>query len=448
MATEEGRTFTPKGRATRERILQAAASIVLDEGLSDLSLDKVRQRASVSGSQLSHYYSDKQALLRAVLERQIEVVLEFHRQPQLRGLNTFDDFERWLVLNLRYLRKIGYRGTPTYHALAGRLIKSDDATRQTLEAGYARWVELLEESFGRMKDRGVLVTAAQPRELAYVVVGGHQAAGTLTYAYREEWPLAETLRFVVNYLRLFAADPTERMARRTRRPRGRRVRAAVDGETTPTFTRKGLATRARIVNGAAHLMFERGVHATSLDDVRRVAGVSGSQLTHYFGDKRDLIRQVIAARAKDVVDLHAQPVMGQFDSYQALRSWADACIADIDSVYLHGGCIYGSLTAELLEADSAVLDDLAEGYDRWLELFQNGLKQMRRRGELTDGADPRHLAVALVAAHQGGTMLTFISGTAEPFLIMMEAALRYVNSFRMAPTTRATRVRSRSKNRT
>lgn len=103
----------------------------------------------------------------------------------------------------------------------------------------------------------MLVTAAQPRELAYVVVGGHQAAGTLTYAYREEWPLAETLRFVVNYLRLFAADPTERMARRTRRPRGRRVRAAVDGETTPTFTRKGLATRARIVNGAAHLMFER-----------------------------------------------------------------------------------------------------------------------------------------------------------------------------------------------
>jgi len=35
-------------------------------------------------------------------------VLDFHRQPSLGGLRTFDDFERWLDLNVRYLRKIGY----------------------------------------------------------------------------------------------------------------------------------------------------------------------------------------------------------------------------------------------------------------------------------------------------------------------------------------------------
>ena len=53
----------------------------------------------------------------------------------------------------------------------------------------------------RMKDRGVLVTSVDPRQLAFVVVGGHQGAGTLTFAYRQEWPLADALRFVVNYLR-------------------------------------------------------------------------------------------------------------------------------------------------------------------------------------------------------------------------------------------------------
>ena len=40
-------------------------------------------------------------------------------------------------------------------------------------------------------------------------------------------------------------------------------------------------------------MYDRGgVAGTSMDDVRRAAGVSGSQLSHYFGDKRDLIREV------------------------------------------------------------------------------------------------------------------------------------------------------------
>ena len=439
------RGFTAKGRATRERILQSAAQVLLSEGLSGFNLEKVRRVALVSGSQLSHYFADRPALIRAVLERQIEVVLEFHRQPRLGGLDTFDDFERWADLNLRYLRRIGYAKTPTYHALVGQLAKSDDATRQTLADGYWRWVDLLEQSFQRMKDRGVLVTSADPRHLALVVVGAHQGAGILTFAYRQEWPLADISRFVVNYLRTFAADPAERIARKSRRPRERRTRdngTVIDDEGS-RFTRKGLAMRARIVNRAADLMFENGVNGTSLDDVRKAVRVSGSQLSHYFADKRDLTRQVIASRTNDVIEFHTRPQLGQLDSLQALRAWADACVADVEAIYLRGGCVYGSLTGELLEADDGILDDLAAGYDQWLTLFRDGLRVMRRRGDLTDEADPRHLAVALVAAHQGGTMLTHVAGTAEPFGALANAAVEYVASFRPAPGRRTRRSVSR-----
>jgi AcrR family transcriptional regulator len=438
--------FTAKGRATRERILQSAAQVLLSEGLSGFNLEKVRQAASVSGSQLTHYFADKPALIRAVLDRQIDVVLGFHRQPKLGGLDTFADFERWADLNMQYLRRIGYTGTVTYHGLAGQLAKSDDATRRTLADGYWRWVELLEQSFQRMKDRGVLVTSAQPRQLALVVVAGHQGAGTLTFAYRQEWPLADVTRFVVNYLRIFAADPAARIARRPRRPRGGTRAVGGVEDDGRRFTRKGLATRARIVQGAAELMFDRGVNGTSLDDVRCAVGVSGSQLSHYFADKRDLTRQVIASRTNDVIAFHTQPQLGRLDSLQALRTWADACVADVDEVYLRGGCIFGSLTGELLEADDEILDALAAGYDRWLRLFRDGLSAMRRRGELTDEADPRHLAVVLVAAHQGGTMLTHATGTAEPLRDIVTAAVDYVASYRAAPHRPTTRSAARPKN--
>src|SRR5690348_10970089 len=151
----------------------------------------VRKAASVSGSQLAHYFTDKQALIRAVINRQAEVVLAFHRQPKLGGLQSFDDFERWVDLNLRYLRQIGYEGTPTYHALAGQLLKSDAQTRETLAAGYWRWVELLEEAFAGMRDRGLLDADADPRQLAVVLVTAHQGGGTVAFAYREEWPHAD-----------------------------------------------------------------------------------------------------------------------------------------------------------------------------------------------------------------------------------------------------------------
>jgi AcrR family transcriptional regulator len=218
---QDDRRLTAKGRATRDRIVKVAAELILRDGLSALNMDALRKAASVSGSQLAHYFTDKRALIRAVVARQIDVVLDFHRQPKLRALDTFDDFERWIDLNMRYLRRIGYSGTPTYHALAGQLGKSDAAIRGTLAAGYWQWIELLEQAIERMKNHGVLVAQAEPRKLASVIVSAHQGGATLAFTYRAEWPHADAVRFAVNYLRMFATDPAERVPRPPRRPRGR-----------------------------------------------------------------------------------------------------------------------------------------------------------------------------------------------------------------------------------
>src|ERR1700733_6291953 len=219
---QDEQRLTAKGRATRDRIVQAAAQLIVTEGLSATNMESVRKAASVSGSQLAHYFADKAALIRAVVSRQIDVVLDFHRQPKLGALDTFDDFERWIDLNMRYLRRIGYSGTPTYHGLAGQLGKSDTPTRATLAAGYQQWIELLDNAIQRMKDDGVLVATADLRKLALVIVSAHQGGAPLSFTYRAEWPHADAVRFAVNYVRMFAAAPAERVPRPPRRPRGRR----------------------------------------------------------------------------------------------------------------------------------------------------------------------------------------------------------------------------------
>jgi AcrR family transcriptional regulator len=434
--------LTPKGRATRDRIVQAAAELVVTEGLAAANMERVREAASVSGSQLAHYFADKSALIREVVRRQIGVVLDFHRQPTLRDLDSFDDFERWIDANMRYLRRIGTSGrTPTYHALTAQLAKSDETMRATLAEGYRQWFELLEASLQRMQGNGALVADAEPRTLALTVVSAHQGGGTLAFIYRAEWPHADAVRFAVNYLRIFATDADESAPRPPRRPRvrrGNRARPTTE-DGTSRFTRKGVATRARIVTAAAGLMFERGIANTSIDEVRTTAEVGGSQMSHYFRDKRDLTRQVIAARRNDVVSFHTQPRLGALDSVDALQAWADACVADIDTVYRLGGCVYGSLAGELIDSDDEVRDDLADGYDEWLGLFQTGLAAMRQRGELRDDADPRHLAAALVIAHQGGALVTHATGQSEPLRAAVNAAVDYVRSFAPQPKARVNR---------
>lgn len=421
--------LTAKGRATRSRIVHTAAQLIVTGGLAGTNLDGIRKAASVSGSQLAHYFADKNALIRAVVLHQTDVVLDFHRQARLRNLESFDDFERWIDLNMRYLRRIGTSGsTTTFHALAAQLAKSDAASRETLAAAYLRWVELLEAAIQRMKVSDLLVAEADPRRIALVMVGAHQGGGTLAFVYRASWPHADATRFAVNHLRSFATDPAERRARPVRRPRDRR-KSAARGVEGVRLTRKGLATRARIVTAAKQLVFERGAANTSIDEVRIAAGVSGSQISHYFRDRRDLTRQVVAARRADVVAFHTQAKLGSLDTLDDLEAWAAACTADIDGVYRLGGCVYGSLAGELIDSDDEVKDDVAAGYDQWLALFESGLTVMRRRLELRAEADPRHLAAALVVAHQGGAMLTHITQDAEPLRAALDAAVAYVRSF-------------------
>jgi len=195
------------------------------------------------------------------------------------------------------------------------------------------------------------------------------------------------------------------------------------------LTTKGQATRARIVGVAADLMTARGVSAVSMLDVRKAANVSGSQLSHYFGDKQSLIRAVIAHQADAVIHLHQAPELGQLDSFSALELWAKLNIESLESRNCQGGCSYGSLAGELAECDPAVRTDLAAGFARWEELFRHGLTLMRDRGDLRPDADPDQLSYAIMAALQGGMLLGQTARDATPLRAALRSVLEYLRSY-------------------
>ena len=64
------------------------------------------------------------------------------------------------------------------------------------------------------------------------------------------------------------------------------------------LTAKGQRTRARIIEVASQLLLEHGIHRTTMEEIQLVAGVSASQLYHYFGNKRDLLAAVIQSQTE------------------------------------------------------------------------------------------------------------------------------------------------------
>jgi AcrR family transcriptional regulator len=192
-------------------------------------------------------------------------------------------------------------------------------------------------------------------------------------------------------------------------------------------TAKGRATRDRVVAVAADLVYANGVQGTSNDDVRRAAGISGSQLTHYFPDKRSLVRAIVASRAEQAVALSSMPPSGALDSIDALRRWADFYLASEDRY--RGGCRLGSLAGEILKSGLDARADVADGFGRWEGTIRDGIAAMRRRGELRDDADPDRLATLVLAAFEGGMLLAQAKGDAAPLRAALDGAIDHVASF-------------------
>jgi TetR/AcrR family transcriptional repressor of nem operon len=61
--------------------------------------------------------------------------------------------------------------------------------------------------------------------------------------------------------------------------------------------------------------------------------------------------------------------------------------------------------------------------------IRNDLARMQSRGDLSPDADVRHLATAMLAAIQGGLLLTQIRRSTAPFRAATDAAIPYIETF-------------------
>lgn len=186
----------------------------------------------------------------------------------------------------------------------------------------------------------------------------------------------------------------------------------------PPPTTKGQATRERIVRAAAQLMFDQGAAGTSTPAIRDAAGVSSSQIYHYFANKQALTRAVIEYQTEAVVGGQEQ-LLARLDSVEALRAWRDMVVGVQRSMHWAGGCPLGSLASELAGQDADARTALAASFSRWSDAIRDGLAHMAERGALRPEADPDSLALALLAALQGGLLL----GQAQRSSAALEAGL-------------------------
>lgn len=185
---------------------------------------------------------------------------------------------------------------------------------------------------------------------------------------------------------------------------------------------KGRATRLRILLAAVDVVAEEGAVAATLDSVCERAGVSRSQLYHYFDDRADLVHEAVGATADAVLGFQADH-LEHLDSLAGITMWFDALVARQEDCQAHGGCPIGSLISQLAERDETARLLLAAALDRWEQQVHEGLLRMRTHGELAPTADPARLATATMASIQGGLILTQVRRDPRQLRIALDGAM-------------------------
>ncbi len=191
--------LTPKGARTRARIVEEAAALIHQRGVAGTTLEDVKVAAEVSGSQLYHYFPDKNELVQAVIDYQAGAIVERNKH----ALESANGVEVWRKMVIAAARRTQAKGGCQLGSLGGQLAESDPEARALIAAGFDRWIATISDGLGSLHAEGRLPPNIDPDDLATTLIATLQGGLLLAQVQRDIRPF-ET---AVNTLLALAVQP-------------------------------------------------------------------------------------------------------------------------------------------------------------------------------------------------------------------------------------------------
>jgi len=194
------------------------------------------------------------------------------------------------------------------------------------------------------------------------------------------------------------------------------------------LTKKGAATRRRIIEAAAAEIRERGIGTVTLDDVGRRSGTGKSQLFHYFPAGREQLLLAVAQREADRVIEDQEPYLSGLTSWPAWRQWRDAVV---DRYRRQGvNCPLGALITEIDRRTPAAQEVTLRLFEQWQARVEVGIREMQRLGHIDHALDASAAASAVIAAIQGGVVILMTTGSERHLEAALDFCLDHLAQFR------------------
>jgi TetR/AcrR family transcriptional regulator, transcriptional repressor for nem operon len=173
---------------------------------------------------------------------------------------------------------------------------------------------------------------------------------------------------------------------------------------------KGDLTRTKILQLAAPLFNQRGYSGVSFGDIMAATGMGKGGITNHFGSK-----DALALAAFDYAfELASRYFLDAVASHTSTRAKLHA-VLDIFHAFtqdhpLPGGCPILNTAVDSDDTHADLRQRAQAGMAQWRGFIAGIVRKGMQAGELRPGLDPQRVATVMIAALEGGVMLSRLYG--------------------------------------
>jgi TetR/AcrR family transcriptional regulator, transcriptional repressor for nem operon len=217
LAVQMKRAVTNKGKATRQRIVEAAADLLHQRGVRGTSPNDVMAESRTGKSQFYHYFDSKLGLVHAVLAQHTQAIRE-GTAPIRYEIGSWEDLARWFRAHAAQQEQFEMKRGCPFGTIGNGLGEEDELLRQDLALLFEVVRNKLAAFFVREKARGQLANQIDEAELADFCITSIQGAMLLGKVRRDRGTVDASIGHTLSYLERLRARPASlRKQRRGRR---------------------------------------------------------------------------------------------------------------------------------------------------------------------------------------------------------------------------------------
>jgi AcrR family transcriptional regulator len=184
----------------RQRMIDSALELFHQQGVNATSIDQILEKSETGKSQFSHYFKNKEGVVRAVIES-LSQVIKSGEAPTGYNVKTWKDFEGWFQSYIDFQKATKFELSCPIGTIGNDIRDEQKLLRQDVKL-FLQWSRnQLTLFFAQKKAAGELKDAADPEGLADLCMAVMQGGMLMTKVQRDSELFENSAKQAIRYVR-------------------------------------------------------------------------------------------------------------------------------------------------------------------------------------------------------------------------------------------------------